>query len=291
MIMNLLQYFDPGLGLSASLLLLSPLLVGIARTSIEWTDESWNFVTGCDRVSAGCWGCYMFNKVRRLKAQGNPRYLNGAALTLHTDKLDEPLGMKNPRQIFVNSMSDFFHEGITKETIYHAFDTMLEADHHVYQILTKRGQRLAELGPHLPWRDHIWMGVSVENDEPIGKSSSYAPTDRIDDLRQSGAAVKWISAEPLIGPLPNLDLTGIDWMVIGGESGPLNKVRPMKLEWVRDLIRQCRYYGVPVFVKQLGTAWAHENGLRGKGGQIAEWPADLQVREQPQIFEGQPTLS
>lgn len=259
-------------------------------TNIEWTTVTWNFLTGCTKVSPGCELCYMFQEVIRLRPQRNPRYHNGAELTIHPDKLNEPRYKKTPEQIFVNSMSDFFHEDVPLEIIHEAFRTMNQADWHCYQILTKRGRRLAELGPHLPWAEHIWMGVSVENADPIGKASDYAPTDRIDDLRASGAQVKWISAEPLIGPLPDLDLTDIDWMVIGGESGPRDAVRRMDPDWVRDLIAQCRYYGVSVFVKQLGTALAQELGLPGKGTDITQWPADLQVREQPYIYDGQPEL-
>lgn len=252
----------------------------MAKTNIEWTECSWNPMTGCDKVSPGCKLCYMMKQAPRLKKQRNPRYQNVSDFTLHPDKYDDPLSWRKPRLTFVNSMSDLFHDQAPEEVIRHLFRVMNEADRHIYQILTKRAGRLAELGPSLPWSDHIWAGVSVENDEPIG-SDGYAPTDRIDDLRRSGASVKWISAEPLIGPLPNLDLEGIDWIVIGGESGPKDTCRPMKLRWVRSVIRQCRRQDVPVFVKQLGSVWAREHGLRGKAKNPAMWPRDLRIREFP----------
>lgn len=261
----------------------------MSQTRIEWTTESWNPTSGCDFVSEGCWLCYAKRMAERLEAMGNPRYKNGFDFTIHEDKIDLPLSWSKPRQIFVNSMSDLFHPEAPAGLIRRIYRTMLKADHHVYQVLTKRAQRLAELGPTLPWRDHIWAGVSVENNEPID-SSGYCPTDRIDDLRRSGATVRWISAEPLIGPLPDLNLTGIDWVVVGGESGPVEKVRRMDPDWVRDIIRQCRAAGVAVFVKQLGTAWARKHGLSGKAGDPTDWPEDLRIREQPQILDDQPQL-
>jgi protein gp37 len=218
-------------------------------TGIEWTSETWNFLTGCLAVSAGCVACYAERMAERFQAMGNPRYQNGFEFTIHEDKLDLPRSWKEPRQIFVNSMSDLFHPKAPEEVIQRAFQVMMEVDRHVYQILTKRATRLAEMGPSLPWGQHIWAGVSVENDEPID-STGYSPTDRIDDLRRCGADTKWVSAEPLIGPLPNLNLGGIDWLVVGGESGPLDDIREMKLGWVRDIIAQCRAQDTAVFVKQ-----------------------------------------
>lgn len=259
-------------------------------TNIEWTSKTWNFLSGCQAVSGGCGNCYAERLAERLQAMGNPRYKNGFDFTIHEDKLNDPKSWKSPQQVFVNSMSDLFHPEAPVPLIRNAFQTMLDADHHLYQILTKRAHRLAEIGPSLPWRDHIWAGVSVENDKPIN-SSGYRPTDRIEDLRKCGATVKWVSAEPLIGPLPNLDLTDIDWLVIGGESGPLEDIREMRLGWVREIISQCRSQNTAVFVKQLGSAWAKKNVGRGKGGDPAHWPEDLRVREQPQIFEGQPELA
>lgn len=256
----------------------------MSNSLIEWTGKTWNPLTGCDKVSHGCLNCYMFREAMRLRKMGNRRYKNDTDLTLHPDIIDKPKSWKKGSLIFVNSMSDLFHEGVPPEFIRAAFETMHVADQHIYQILTKRGKRLRRLGPELPWPDHIWMGVSVENDEPIGKSG-YAPTDRIDDLRASGAQVTWLSIEPLLGPLPSLDLSDIDWVVVGGESTKKkDEARPLKLKWVRSIIERCRAQGVPVFVKQLGTAWAAESGtyaVNKKGGDPSVWPKDLRIREYP----------
>ena len=256
-------------------------------TNIEWTHYSWGLATGCTKVSPGCLNCYSERESEWLQHIGNPRYRNGFTPTAHPDRLDEPLNVQEPSLVFPCSMSDICHPAFPDDLLHAAFRMMHRADRHVYQLLTKRPWRLAELS--LPWADHIWAGTSVENDEEIG-SSGYRPTDRIDDLRRSGATVKWISAEPLLGPLPDLDLAGIDWVVVGGESGPIDDIREMKLDWARDLVEQCRAQDVPVFVKQLGTVWARKNGHSGKGGDPAKWPKDLRVRQQPTIFEGQPEL-
>lgn len=258
-------------------------------SGIEWTSETWNFLTGCQAVSSGCINCYAERMAKRLKAMGNPRYQNEFEFTVHEDKLDQPRSWKTPRQIFVNSMSDLFHPKAPNEMIRRAFRVMMDVDRHVYQTLTKRAKNLAEIGPSLPWDDHIWAGVSVENDESIG-SSGYRPTDRIDDLRRSGATVQWVSAEPLIGPLPDLDLTDIDWVVIGGESGPKDNIREMNPDWVRDIIAQCRAQDTAVFVKQMGNALSRRMEISGKGSDPSEWPADLRIREQPDILDDQPEL-
>lgn len=264
----------------------------MSETLIEWTNKTWNPTTGCDKVSRGCKFCYADSMAKRLQRMGNRRYQNGFALTLHPDKLDEPLSWRRPAYVFVNSMSDLFHPAVPDEFIFHAFATMHEADHHVYQVLTKRADRLARLGPALPWADHIWMGVSVEDDEPIGRDG-VRPTDRIDLLRRSGATFKWLSCEPLVGPLPELDLTGIDWVVIGGESRSYSgaDIDALEPDWVRDLIAQCRTQNTLPFVKQLGTLWAEKRGsAASKGGRIEEWPEDIQVREVPLLYDGQPRL-
>ena len=221
----------------------------------------------------------------------NPRYRNGTDFTIHPDKLDDP-NIGGEKLIFVNSMSDIFHESAPEEAIFRLFQGMREHDQHVYQVLTKRGRRLAELGPSLPWSEHIWMGVSVGNDEEIG-SSGYRPTDRIDDLRRSGAQSTFVSFEPLVGPVGPVDLSGIDWAIIGGESGPRHqreRARPMELEWARDLIVQCRLQNTAVFVKQLGDDWALRNDAAWKGGDIDTWPRDLRVREMPNLCTGHPAL-
>ena len=253
-------------------------------SNIEWTDETWNPLTGCNKVSTGCLNCYAEETSKWLKGMGNRRYLNGFDLTLHYDKLCDPEHWAKGQLIFVNSMSDLFHEDVPFDFIREVFATMCRADQHIYQILTKRAERLRMLASDLPWPSHVWMGVSVENDEPIG-SGVYAPTHRIDDLRATEAAMKWLSLEPLIGPLPDLDLTGIDWVVVGGESTKkTDGSRPLSVDWVRDIIRQCRMQAVPVFVKQLGTAWAVNSETyvqHKKGGDPTLWPHDVRVREYP----------
>lgn len=274
-------------GLIGSVLAIS--CTAFSVLGISWAgEERLNAVTGCDRVSPGCQNCWMFDLVEDRLQNMNAKYEgNGTDVTIHEEVIEKPLSWRKPRLIFVDSMGDLFHPGVPDWVIRDMFEVMNEADHHVYQILTKRSQRLARIGPTLPWHDHIWMGVSVESDE-VYTADGDRPTDRIDDLRRSMAEVMWISAEPLIGPLHNLNLTGIDWVVVGGESGDLDEVREMKLDWARDIINQCRSAGVAVHVKQLGKIWAHENGYSGKGDDPEEWPEDLRIREQPQIFPNQP---
>ncbi|MBI4312500.1 MAG: phage Gp37/Gp68 family protein [Chloroflexi bacterium] len=211
-----------------------------SKSSIEWTQATWNPVTGCSKVSPGCKHCYAERLARRLKAMGNPRYSRGFQVTLHHDLVDLPLKWRDPRQIFVNSMADLFHEKVPLDFIESVFVTMQLAHWHTFQILTKRAERLAELAPSLPWPTNVWMGVSVERQD-------Y--TRRIDHLRNVPAAVRFLSCEPLLGPL-QLDLTGINWVIVGGESGP--GARPMNLEWASGIREQCQAAGVPYFLKQLG---------------------------------------
>ncbi len=211
------------------------------NSSIEWTDATWNPVTGCTKVSAGCKHCYAERLAKRLKAMGNPRYINAFAVTLQRDQVELPLRWKKPRRIFVNSMSDLFHERIPLEFIQQVFEAMGKSPWHVFQVLTKRAERLAELAPRLNWAPNIWQGVTVE-------SSSYR--QRIDCLRRVPAAVRFVSAEPLLGPLEDLDLNGVHWVIVGGESGPDR--RPMNPEWARDIKTQCNEAGVAYFFKQWG---------------------------------------
>lgn len=211
------------------------------RSAIEWTEMTWNPCTGCNKVSPGCKYCYAERLARRLRAMGQANYRNGFQLTLHEHMLAAPLEWKRPRTVFVNSMSDLFHKGVPDSFIQGVFDVMNRANWHQYQVLTKRSDRLAELSPLLPWSSHIWMGTSVENE---------AYSHRIDDLRRTGAHIKFLSLEPLLGPLPHLDLRGIDWVIVGGESGP--HARPMDGEWVRDIREQCVSACVPFFFKQWG---------------------------------------
>jgi protein gp37 len=210
-------------------------------SGIEWTESTWNPVTGCTKISPGCKHCYAERLAERLQIMGQANYANGFQLTLHPHMLGLPLRWKRPQSIFVNSMSDLFHEDVPVEYVREVFDVMLRANWHRFQILTKRADRLEQQSPHLDWAPNIWMGVSVENDE-------YR--HRIDHLRRTGAQIKFLSLEPLLGPLPGLDLTGIDWVIVGGESGP--NARPMVPGWVTDIRDQCRRAGVPFFFKQWG---------------------------------------
>jgi protein gp37 len=211
------------------------------KSAIEWTESTWNPVTGCSKVSPGCAHCYAETMTRRLKAMGQPNYVNGFKLTMHEHVLKVPLGWKRPRTIFVNSMSDLFHEDVSVEFIMKTFEVMRQAHWHRFQVLTKRAERLAELNPKIIWTPNIWMGVSVEDRD-------Y--TFRIDRLRETGACVKFLSLEPLLGPLPDLNLKGVDWVIVGGESGP--GARPMRKEWVIDIREQCLKARVPFFFKQWG---------------------------------------
>ena len=210
-------------------------------TSIEWTDSTWNPVTGCTKISSGCANCYAERMALRLQAMGNPSYINGFSVTLHEDALELPLKWKKPQTIFVNSMSDLFHEDIPLDFILRVFDIMHRADWHCYQILTKRSNRLLELSPQLPWASHIWMGVTMEEENFM-----Y----RIEHLKRTDADIKFLSLEPLLGPISNLHLEGIDWVIVGGESGP--KARPIKKEWVVDIRNQCQSENIPFFFKQWG---------------------------------------
>ena len=207
-----------------------------SSSKIEWTEATWNPVTGCTKVSLGCTNCYAERLARRLQAMGNPNYARGFAVTLHEHMLSLPLKWRQPRIVFVNSMSDMFHEQVPLDFIRRMFDVMRRAPHHTFQALTKRAGRLVELAPKLDWPANVWMGVTVEHADYVG---------RIDDLRQTGARVKFLSLEPLLGPMPSLDLSGIDWVIVGGESGP--GARPMQAEWVEEVLAQCEERGIPFF--------------------------------------------
>ena len=211
------------------------------NSAIEWTESTWNPVTGCSKISPGCRHCYAETLARRLKAMGQPNYANGFEVTMHDSALDLPLRWKRPQSVFVNSMSDLFHEDIPSDFIIRVFRVMCRANWHRFQALTKRSSRLLELDGILPWAPNIWMGVTVENQDC---------TFRIDDLRHTKAAVKFLSLEPLLGPIVNLNLNGIDWVIVGGESGI--GARPMEQSWVVDIRDQCDEAGVPFFFKQWG---------------------------------------
>lgn len=298
-------------------------------TTIEWTEQTWNPTTGCDRISPGCDHCYALTMARRLKGMGSAKYQNdghpktsgpGFALTVHPDVLTEPLRWKKPRKVFVNSMSDLFHARVPREFLAQVFAVMAATPQHTYQILTKRPERAARIltdlctcgtghppgehfrssmewaaTPHsptyVPGLEHgiyhrsswplpnVWIGTSIEN-------ADY--TRRADALRQAPAAVRFISAEPLLGPLDNLNLRDIDWLILGGESGP--GARPMEPWWIDDLIHAARHAGTAPFVKQMGSVWARDTSVAGKtvaawgdtkGGVPAYWPTQLRVREYP----------
>jgi len=225
------------------------------KSRIEWTESTWNPLTGCNKISPGCKFCYAERFAKRLQAMGQPNYRNGFELTLHEHAVEQPLSWKKPQMIFVNSMSDLFHKDVPLEFIQKVFDVMNQADWHVFQVLTKRSERLLEVHRHLSWPQNVWMGVSVEN-------SDY--TFRIDHLRKTGAKIKFLSLEPLLGPLPALNLANIDWVIVGGESGP--KARPIKSDWILEIKEQCREEGVPFFFKQWGGKNKKKNGrlLEGK---------------------------
>jgi len=221
----------------------------MATSKIEWTESTWNPITGCNKVSPGCKNCYAERMAKRLQAMGHANYTNGFELTLHEHMLERPLQWKKPQQIFVNSMSDLFHKNVPQEYIQRVFDVMRRASWHSFQILTKRSERLLALNDEIDWPDNVWMGVSVE-------TSSY--TYRIDHLRATGANIKFLSLEPLLGPLHNLDLSDIDWVIVGGESGP--GARPIKEQWVIDIRDQCLTANVPFFFKQWGGVQKKKNG-------------------------------
>lgn len=243
----------------------------MASTSgIEWTEVTWNPVTGCDRVSPGCDNCYALSLAKRLKAMDSPRYQNdgdprtsgpGFRVTCHDDLVDVPRNWRKPRLVFVNSMSDLFHPEVPDEFIARVFDTMKACDQHTFQILTKRPQRLAKMAHQLPWSPNIWMGVSVE----------YAAYRfRIDHLRQVPAKVRFLSVEPLIADVGVLDLEGIHWVIVGGESG--HQARPIKEEWVTAIRDQCVDAGVAFFFKQWGGRFAKSGGRELEGQLWDEMP-------------------
>ncbi len=232
------------------------------NSPIEWTDATWNPVTGCDKISPGCKNCYAERMAHRLQVMGNYNYRNGFRVTLQPHMLNHPLGWKSPKRIFVNSMSDLFHEKVPVAYIKRVFHVMNQADWHQYQILTKRAERLAELSARLPWSPHIWMGVSVESDKYL-----Y----RIDHLRRTEAHVKFLSVEPFLAPLGKVDLRGIDWVIVGGESGP--GARPMFPAWVTDLRDQCQAANVAFFFKQWGGVNKSKSGRTLDGRTWDEMPA------------------
>ncbi len=231
------------------------------QTKIEWTELTWNPVTGCTKLSAGCMNCYAERMARRLKAMGMDRYRNGFELTMHEDLIAAPLKWKKPSWVFVNSMSDLFHKDVPFDFIQHIFETMGNCPQHTFQVLTKRSERLAELSPKLKWPENVWMGVTVENREAA---------HRLSDLRQVPARVRFVSFEPLLGPIKDISLESIHWAIVGGESGP--KCRPVREDWVRMLLSVCREYGVAFFFKQWGGTNKKRSGRLLDGRTYDEVP-------------------
>jgi protein gp37 len=234
------------------------------NSHIEWTDATWNPVTGCSKISPGCKHCYAERLAMRLQAMGQRNYRNGFDVTLQPQMLELPLRWKSPKRIFVNSMSDLFHEDVPLSYIKDVFSVMRSAPWHQYQMLTKRSERLLELSPRLEWEPQIWMGVSVENEDYL---------DRIDHLRKTGACVKFLSLEPLLGPLRKLKLRGIDWVIVGGESGP--GARPANPAWVTDIRDQCVRAGLAFFFKQWGGVQKKKAGRELEGRTWDEMPEEL----------------
>lgn len=232
-----------------------------AETAIEWTESTWNPVTGCSEVSPGCAHCYAKTFAERWRGIAGHPYEQGFDLRLWPTRLDYPVKWKRPRMIFVNSMSDLFHEDIPFEYVKRVFAVMHEASHHTFQILTKRHERLSELAPLLDWPPNVWMGVSIENKRWVL---------RADHLREVPAAVRFISAEPLLGPLTGLDLMGVDWLIAGGESGPRH--RPVHADWIRGLREDCHKKGVAFFFKQWGGIRAKSGGRLLDGREWNEMP-------------------
>jgi protein gp37 len=241
------------------------------RSGIEWTEATWNPVTGCDRVSVGCDNCYALHLAGRLKAMGVAKYQTdgdprtsgpGFGIALHPEALDIPKRWRRPRLVFVNSMSDLFHARVPLAYVQQVFEVMADTPQHSYQLLTKRAHRLARLAGRLPWPDNVWMGVSVENADQL---------DRVDELRKVPAAVRFLSCEPLLGPLSGIDLSGIDWVIAGGESG-IN-ARPVEADWVRELRDICGDAGTAFFFKQWGGRTAKSGGRELDGRTWSDMPA------------------
>jgi len=231
------------------------------NSKIEWTEATWNPVTGCSKISDGCKNCYAERLASRLRVMGSARYRNGFDITLHADLLEMPKRWRKPRVVFVNSMSDLFHDQVPLEFIQRVFDTMQNCPQHTFQVLTKCTARLRAIADKLPWPKNVWMGVSVEN---------AAVMHRIDDLRAVPAAVRFLSCEPLLGPMQDLSLESIHWVIVGGESGP--HARPIDKAWVMGILRQCRQAGVPFFFKQWGGVRKDLTGRKLEGRTYDEMP-------------------
>jgi protein gp37 len=238
----------------------------MSTSTIEWTDATWNPVTGCTKISSGCKNCYAERMAKRLRGRCGYPADDPFRVTLHPNRLKEPLRWRKPRMIFVPSMGDLFHEDVPEIFIRHIFEVMRWAPWHRFQVLTKRAARLAEIAPRIYWPANVWMGVSVEDENNI---------QRVDHLRGVGASLKFLSLEPLIGPLPGLRLDGIDWVIVGGESGPGS--RSIKEEWVLEIRDRCLEAGLPFFFKQWGGFHKKKAGRLLEGQTWDEMPPGIEV--------------
>lgn len=239
-----------------------------SQTKIEWTEVTWNPVTGCTKASPGCKHCYAETMARRLRLMANPRYVNGFAVTLHEDLVNAPFQWRNSRLVFVNSMSDLFHERVPVEFIRRVFDTIEQCPQHQFQILTKRAERLVEVSDRLEWPPNLWMGVSIENQDYVYRAEL---------LCRVPASIRFLSIEPLLGRIDHLTLQGIHWVIVGGESGP--RARPMHQDWVESVLQQCRNAGVRFFFKQWGGVQKYRNGRQLNGRTYDEMPAPRRAIE------------
>jgi protein gp37 len=242
-------------------------------SKIEWTETTWNPVTGCTKISEGCRNCYAERLAGRLKLMGLDHYTNGFQLTTHEDALEQPFKWKRPQVIFVNSMSDLFHKDVPKDFIQRVFTVMAECPQHTFQVLTKRSERLRELAPTLQWPSNVWMGVSVENSDTI---------QRIIDLQQVPAAIRFISFEPLIGPINTFPVTGIGWAIVGGESGP--HARSLNPDWVEPIFETCQDYCIPFFFKQWGGTNKKKTGRLLHGRVYNERPELHSIQIQDLVY-------
>lgn len=233
----------------------------MSKSKIEWTETTWNPTTGCTKVSRGCQNCYAEKMSLRLKSMGNAKYKNGFKLTTHNRIVNEPFSWKKPRMVFVNSMSDLFHEDVPFSFIEEIFQVMNQNPQHIFQVLTKREKRMFEFSSMLNWTENIWMGVSIED-------SNYL--NRVEYLKRIPARVKFLSCEPLLGPLDKMNIVGIDWIIVGGESGP--NARPIMKEWVNDIKKQCEDLSIPFFFKQWGGTNKKKNGRELNGELFSEMP-------------------
>lgn len=247
----------------------------MADSTIQWTQQTWNPTTGCTKISTGCKRCYAEKMHKRLMGMGQAKYTKSFdTVVMHPAELTRDFG-KKPKLIFVNSMSDLFHQDVTLDFIQQVFAAIARNPQHTYQVLTKRGERLEELSPFLDWPDNLWMGVSIED--------KYN-TSRADNLRKCGAKVKFLSLEPLVGFPTFLSVVGIHWVIVGGESA--KGARSMNLEWLDEILLTCKASNVPLFVKQMGCALAKSMGLQdSKGGNMDEWPLKYRVRQWPEAVE------